>query len=188
MRSVIGVALIALTPLASALLVSPPAKVLVCGGGAIQALTARIAAIKGYDTTLCCTSNSLVESKKLCFDDKFHPEGSLPLKLLCVSGPDAAEESEIDECVSAAEGLIIAFDSDRQYIPDKALSVLASGDKLKHISVMSRYLNGAGMGFFATAAKAAANQEVWAADAASVAACKEQEALVQSTCKAKGAT
>lgn len=182
------VALLSCLPLASALaMVSPPQNVLVAGAGAIQALTARLAALSGYEVTIAVPESAIATAKSLCFDDKFHQEGSIPLKIMCISG-DAADSDAIDKVVAETDALIVAFDNDSLYMPEPALNVLSGGSNLKHISVMSRYLNGAGMGFFATAAKTAANQEIWCGDATRIASCKTQEEQIKKKAAEKGAS
>jgi hypothetical protein len=85
--------------------------------------------------------------------------------------------------------LIVAFDSEKQAMPDSALSVfLPTGSKLKRVALMSRYLNGAGMVFFPKAAKFAANAEIWAGDPDLVAQYKAQEASVRARAKEVGAS
>ena len=61
------------------------------------------------------------------------------------------------------DGLIVAFDGE-QGLPEGPMNVFMpdAGSKLKHVSLMSRYLNGKGMGFTVNAAKIAANAEIWA--------------------------
>ena len=63
-------------------------------------------------------------------------------------------------------------------INEPALNVfMAEGGSLDRVAVMSRYLNGAGMGFFANAAKIAANAEIWAGGKA-VEAYKNMEGFI----------
>ena len=49
-------------------------------------------------------------------------------------------------------------------LSDAALDIFMppTGTNFKHVSLMSRHLNGEGMGFFAKAAKVGANAEIWA--------------------------
>ena len=54
--------------------VSPPAKVLTCGGGPIQSLVTRLAALDGYAVTYASTPEGIEGAKKLVYDAK-HPEG-----------------------------------------------------------------------------------------------------------------
>jgi hypothetical protein len=166
--------------------VLPGAPVLVVGNGAVQLLAARLAAIRGYQTTLACVPQFIEQAKDFLWDDKY-PQGSLPIKLLPIAGGDA--EKGIETAAAACEGLIVAFDSEKQAMPDSALSVfLPKGSKLKRVALMSRYLNGAGMGFFPKAAKFAANAEIWAGDPDLVAQYKAQEASVRARAKEVGAS
>ena len=111
------------------------------------------------------------------FDDA-HPEGSLPLKCLSITGESASSE-DIEACVAGMEGLIIAFDNEGAFMPPSALKIFTDGSNLKHISLMSRTLNGGGMGFFPNAAKMAANAEIWAGTDALVAQFKKQDAEIR---------
>jgi hypothetical protein len=76
--------------------------------------------------------------------------GSLPLTFLPVAGDDADADA-IEAAINKAQGLIIAFDGP-QTIPERALNVFMPEQKeepLQRVAMMSRYLNGKGMGFFA---------------------------------------
>ena len=181
------VAIAMLVANASAMAVVPAGgKVVVVGGGAVQCLTARLAALRGFSTTIALPDQEMNTGKALIFDDK-HPEGSLPITLMAISGADA-DSDLIETCVQEAEGLIICFDNEQAFMPGTAMDVFTKGSNLKQISVMSRYLNGAGMGFFANAAKLAANMEVWAAPDPLVKGFKDQEAMVQKRAKELGAS
>jgi len=168
--------------------VSPGAKVLVVGNGAIQFLAARIAALRGFDVTVACVPQAMETGKSLIYDDT-HPENSLPIKLLPIAG-DEAVAADVDAAVEQNEGLIIAFDGE-QTIPDQALSVFmppAGGKKLKHVALMSRYLNGKGMGFVPAAAKVAANNEIWAGSNEAVAEYRKMEESVVARASKIGVT
>lgn len=165
---------------------APGAKVAVVGGGPIQCLAARLSALGGFDTTIALPEQELATAKRLMFDDT-HPEGSMPLTLMPISGPNA-DSPTIEACVESIEGLIICFDNEQAFMPEAALKIFTSGDKLKHVSLMSRYLNGDGMGFFANAAKVAANSEIWAATDALVKQFKQQDAQINGRAKEIGAS
>jgi len=91
----------------------------------------------------------------------------------------------------SAEGLVIAFDGE-EVMSDAALDIFlqpaGSGQSLKHVSLLSRHLNGAGMGFFANAAKVGANSEIWAAPAPVVEGYRKFEQTVRVRADAIGAT
>lgn len=165
---------------------SPGSNVVVVGGGPIQALTGRISALRGFKTTLAVPGEQIAMFRSLVYD-KAHPEGSYPLTLLPISGEEA-NDAAIDECVASINGLVVAFDDERNFMPEAALRVFSGGDNLQHVSLMSRSLNGEGMGFFANAAKTAANREIWAASAPLVDQLKKQEATFREMTKAKDAT
>jgi len=159
--------------------------VMVAGNGPVMLLAAKLAAIKGYSTTCALSPKELEQAARLVFTD-VHPEGSLPISFVPIAGPDA-EAAVIEAFVAKAKGLILAFDGEMT-IPESALKVfMPDGDTgLERLSVMSRYLNGAGMGFFASAAKIAANSEIWAAGPKQVDAYREMERLITSRAEAKG--
>jgi len=169
----------------------PPSgsSVLVVGSGAIHVLAARISALRGYETTLALAPREMDTAKELLYDAKY-PEGSLPITTLPIVGEQAIA-SDIEKAVANAEGLIIAFDSDRQFLPESALNIFLppnGGTKIAHVSLMSRYLNGEGMGFFANAAKAASNAEIWAGSKDSVAEYRMMEAMVRTRVSELGAS
>ena len=167
-------------------LLAPGAKVAVVGGGAVQILSARLAALRGFETTIALPETEMATAKRLMFDDA-HPEGSLPLKCLSITGESASSE-DIEACVAGMEGLIIAFDNEGAFMPPSALKIFTDGSNLKHISLMSRTLNGGGMGFFPNAAKMAANAEIWAGTDALVAQFKKQDAEIRARASEIGAS
>ena len=130
--------------------------VIVLGGGPVMLLAAKLAALRGFSTTIAATPDDLGRVDEFLYDSKTTKD-SLQVATLPISGPDA-DGPKIDACAEAASGLIVAFDAET-VINEGALKVfMREGAKLKRAVVMSRYLNGAGMGFFATAAKKAANR------------------------------
>jgi len=179
-------ALLATFPVVFTSVVAPGAGVIVVGSGPIQCLTARLAAIKGYKTTLAAVPNDAADPRQLVFDATY-PEGSLPLDILPVAG-DAADGAKIEACIADAEGLIVCFDGE-QTMPEAALNVFApleAQNPLKHVSIMSRYLNGAGMGFTVSAAKAAANPEIWNGNSRTVEALRAMESQMTARARAIG--
>jgi len=165
---------------------TPGANVVVVGGGAIQSLAARLAALRGFSTTVALPEQDMGTARALIFDDA-NPEGTLPVKLMAISGPEA-DSPTIEACVENAEGLIICFDNEQAFMPESAMKIFTAGGNLKHIALMSRYLNGEGMGFFPNAAKVAANSEIWAGTDAFVKQFKTQDAMIQTRAKELGAS
>lgn len=149
-------------------------------------LAAKLAALRGLKTTCCVAPAEVATSASLIYDD-LHPEGSLPLTILPVAG-ELADPAAIEAAAALADGLIVAFDGERT-INEGALNVFMplEGGNLKRVSLMSRSLNGEGMGFFPTAAKTAANFDIWAAGGRAVGEYRECESLIQSRAKAVGA-
>ena len=180
--------LFALSTAAAAVVVPSGGRVVVVGNGGIQVLAARLAAIRGYETTLACIPQFIPQTKLYAYCDTY-PEGSIPLTILPIAG-EQKEMNDIEDAAAAAEALILAFDSDKQTLPDSALNVFLppSGSKIKRVAMMSRYLNGKGMGPIAKAAKFAANGEIWAADGPLVAQYKAMEASVKARAKEVGAS
>jgi len=151
-------------------------EVLVCGAGPVMLLAAKLAAIKGYKTTCALPPRELEPASSLVYTP-LHPMGSLPLKFIPIGGPDA-DSATFDACVAKARGVIIALDGEAT-LPESAVNIfLPAEQNLERVAVMSRYLNGAGMGFFATAAKFAANADVWAANDAAVGEYKKMEGAI----------
>mmetsp|Transcript_25494 Transcript_25494/g.64806 ORF Transcript_25494/g.64806 Transcript_25494/m.64806 type:complete len:309 (+) Transcript_25494:39-965(+) len=178
--------LVAFVAAATALSVQPGANVLVVGNGGVQILAARLAALRGYETTLALAPQFMTQTEDFIYDDN-HPKGSLPLKLMAIAG-DAADAEKIDQACAAADALIVAFDNEKQFLPEPALNVfMPEGSNVKRVCMMSRYLNGRGMGFTVKAAKLAANAEIWSAEDDLVSQFKSMEAAVTKRAKEIGA-
>ena len=124
----------------------PGAKVLVMGKGPVMLLAAKLAAVQGFQTS-CLLGTEPDMAERLIGD------ASLPLTLLPVQG-GAADPAAVEAAVNSAEGLIIAFDGE-EVLSDAALNIFMpkDGTNFKHVALLSRHLNGAGMGFFPKAAK-----------------------------------
>ena len=102
----------------------------------------------------------------------------------------AVQLLKIDAKINEAQGLLLAIDSEAS-VPDSVIRVFVNPEaapNLAHVGVMSRYLNGKGMGFIASTAKAAGNVDVWDGNGKAVAAYKQMEATVKERCAACGAT
>jgi len=168
--------------------VAPPAKVLVVGAGPVCVCAAKLAALRGYQTTClafpedCNRAASLIYSEKLgCV------EGSLPLTFIPIAGPDA-EEAQIEATAAEADGLILAIDGENTFGVPVLDTLIRPGGKLQRVALMSRSLNGNGMGLFANAAKFAANKEVWDGNVPAVKKYREMELNVISLAEAAGAS
>lgn len=166
----------------AAMALSSGDKVAVIGSGPVSYLAAQLAVLRGFETTLFGDSRDLETAKQLVL----LPD-SKSLAYVAIAGPDASSAT-IEAAIAEAHGLVIAFDQETA-INEKALAVFTpeSGGQLKNIAVMSRFCNGAGMGFFANAAKAAANKDVWAAPKAAVAGYQEMERGVRARAAKVGA-
>ena len=158
-------------------------EVLVVGRGAVMLLAAKMAASKGFKTTV------LIGDDKKTAETLVGDEAQeLPLSMLPVAGDDV-DETAIEAAVNGASGVIIAFDGE-EVAPQAALNVFmpTSGGQLKHVSVLSKNLNGDGMGFFAKAAKTAANAEIWAGEEKKVEAYRDMETRVLARAAEVGAS
>jgi len=167
--------------------VSPPGKVLVVGAGPVCLCAAKLAALRGYQTTClafpedCNRAASLIYSEKLgCLD------GSLPLTFMPIAGPDV-EEAQIEAIAAEADGLILAIDGENTFGVPVLDTLIRPDGKLQRVSLMSRSLNGNGMGLFANAAKFAANKEVWDGNVPAVKKYREMELNVITLAEAAGA-
>jgi len=166
-------------------IVSPGGKVVVVGAGPIAFCAAKLAAIKGFDTTALMYPQEIAQAPGLIYDDRTK-EGSISLKFLPIAGPDTSEEF-VQAIAAEAEGVILCVDAEKTFGGPVLESLLLPDSALKRVSMMSRFLNGDGMGPFASAAKFAANAEIWAGDAKAVAKYREMEEEVASRARAAGA-
>lgn len=167
-------------------IVSPGGNVLVVGTGPVCFCAAKLAALRGFSTTALMYPQEIEMAPGLIYD-KTTAEGSIPLSFVPIAGPDVSE-ADIEAVASKAEGIILAIDGEKTFGGPLLETFIKPEGALKRVSVMSRYLNGEGMGFFAKSAKLAANKDVWAGDAKAVGMYKDMEAGVQSQAAAAGAT
>jgi hypothetical protein len=163
------------------------ANVVVYGDGPMQCLAARLAAIRGFKTTLLVKGEDLDEAEDLCHDESY-AIGSIPLTFVPISG-EGADEGVLNGTVKAAEGIIVTFDNSADIMTQKGLNILMPPNSdVKHISIMSRNLNGEGMGFWSNAAKASSNPDVWTAPDEMVKQYREMESFVKERAKECGAS
>ncbi|KAJ1463211.1 hypothetical protein M885DRAFT_475295 [Pelagophyceae sp. CCMP2097] len=151
--------------------------VLVVGNGPVFLLAAKWAATAGYSTTIIGGTRT-----DLYNDLLWSPKTpALPnLRVLDVSDEGVAS---FNSAVAEADGVIIAFDQE-QVLSDSLLEVVMPTDssKSRRVVVLSRNLNGAGLGPLASASKLAANAQVWAGGKY-IEMYKEFEAKVQARAK-----
>lgn len=164
--------------------ISPGSKICIVGAGPTCVCAAKLAAIRGYDTTALMFPAECSTAPGLVYDVKTIT-GSIPLKFMPIAGPDA-DEAAIEALAAEVEGVILAIDDEKTFGEPVIETFIKPGTALKRVSVMSRYLNGEGMGFFAKSAKMAANTEVWAGGADAVAKYKEMEKVVREKSKEAG--
>ena len=153
---------------------APGANVLVLGRGPVMLLAAKLAALRGYSTTVAVAQDygDAVDAPTLVYGtEKDADDSLLPLTLLPASPSTKGFDPTVARAaIAAADGVIVAFDDDST-LDESILNTWIPMDKsqAKHICFMSRYLNGAGMGPFAVAARKTANLDVWTASPRQVA-------------------
>ena len=156
---------------------APGANVLVLGRGPVMLLAAKLAALRGYSTTCAVAQDygDAVDAPTLVYG-KDADDSVLPLTLLPASPSTQGFDPTVARAaIAAADGVIVAFDDDST-LDESILNTWIPKDRsqAKHICFMSRYLNGAGMGPFAIAAKKTANLDVWTASGPKVAGARAQ--------------
>lgn len=128
----------------------------IVGRGFVSVLSAKLAAMEGYNAWLLIPPGQQEIVKLLLNDPAEDPVKNLSLL-------EATETDKIDSMLGKTDALIIAVDDD-SVMDDNVLAYLLNPNistKLKRIVGMSRNLNGKDMGFFVKASKISANREVW---------------------------
>ena len=170
---------------AAASVLSPGANVLVVGSGPICTCAVKLAAMRGYSTTALMFPTECESGPELIYDAKMEKD-SLPITFMPIAGPDASEE-QIEAVAAKAEGLILAIDDQKCFGAPVIETFFRPGGALKRVALMSRYLNGKDMGFFAKSAKYAANRDIWDAEPKVVASYRDMEKVVVDKATAVGA-
>ena len=138
---------------------SPGDSVVVTGAGAVCAVAAKLAALRGFEVKCLASEDDLSFARATIFDPA-NPEGSLPIEFLPLSGADK-DPAALEAAVAEAPGLIVAVDKDWTFTEGQLETFMPEGTKLRHACLMSRNLNGEGMGVWTSAAKRGANGDVW---------------------------
>lgn len=156
----------------------------IVGRGFISVLVAKLAALAGYNTWMLYPPNELETIHSLI---QINEDDPLPpnLEFLSILDGDVVQERMRD-----TEALVFAVDGpDNGVIDLDVIKFLLNEDtasSLKRVVMMSRNLNGKGMGFLVKAAKTTANNEVWAGGDDQVRIYKEYEnqvkTIVQKSC------
>jgi len=157
----------------------------IVGRGFVAMLAAKVAARRGHKVWKVCFNGSEEEAEKLISDDD--GDGSLPDNLQLIR---AADGDLVDEQMGATDALIIATDGPGDVFTDSLVEYFldpekVSSGRLERVVAMSRNLNGKGMGFLASAARKAANQDIW--DGAESEAYRVFEKAVREKAQACGA-
>jgi hypothetical protein len=153
--------------------------VLVCGSGSQPLLTAKLAHFAGVNKIDCLISSvNEQESYECMFGEDYSPtkdSSGYLTNIPKVSAPNfgadsckgnlrllLADKDDISPVLSAVDAVIFCSDALGPPVPPEVASgLLESASNLKAVSVLSRTMNEEGYGFFATAARAAANKEIW---------------------------
>lgn len=147
--------------------VLPGSKCLVLGAGNVHLLTAKQAAIAGYDTYIFSAQDPEESLKLLYGDNVACPQGSIPLTIM-----DVRNTEDCEAVLASIEAVIIASDSDVP-VREKTVDTAVPEDEewttnVKKIVFMSRN-GGSGrpgsgqeLGFLSQSAKGFSNPEVWA--------------------------
>jgi len=124
----------------------------IVGRGYISVVTAKLAALAGYNTWMLCPPGQEETIASLIGDD------SLNLEFI-----DATDADRLSTRLSNTDAFIVAVDDDSTMDEGVLNYVLnrETSPNVKRVVAMSRNLNGKDMGFFVKASKISANKEVW---------------------------
>ncbi len=127
----------------------------IIGRGFISVATAKIAALRGYDTFMFCPPGQEETIKELIND-----EGDIPPNLTLIASTDT---DLLGAKMETADAFIIAVDDDSVMDTSVINFVLdpENAKNVKRVVAMSRNLNGKGMNFAVKASKISANSQVW---------------------------
>lgn len=159
------------TCLQMAVVVPPSSAVGIVGRGFISVLTAKIAAVKGYNTWLLIPPGQRDTILGLVSEDY---EGIINLELI-----EATDSDAIDGKVESSDAIIFAVDDDGT-MDEMVINYILNPKKaqqVKRVVAMSRNLNGKDMGFFVKASKISANSEVW--DGSKIKEYQEFESIIK---------
>ena len=124
----------------------------IVGRGFVSILTAKLAALAGYQTWVLLPTGQ-TDTVLSLIDQK--PEN---LDLI-----ESADTDAIESRIESTDALIIAVDDDST-MDEAVINYFLnpeSATRMKRVVAMSRNLNGEGMGFLVKASKLSANREVW---------------------------
>ena len=148
----------------------------IIGRGFVSVVTAKIAAIQGYETFMLCPPGQEETIKELIDDD-----GDIPPNLTLVKSTDS---DQLNNKIENADAIVIAVDDDSVMDNDVVNYVLDPeiAKNLKRVVAMSRNLNGKGINFAVKASKISANGQVW--DMGTAESYKSFEKAIQDGAKA----
>lgn len=157
----------------------------IVGRGYISVLTAKLAARAGYQTWMLYPPTEL-DTIKSCMEEDYT---DLPsnLEFLAITDGDVVLDKLKD-----TDALILAVDEPENGVLDPAVIEFIineeTAQKLKRVAIMSRNLNGEGMGFLASVSKKTANNQVWAGEGPQVQVYKNFEKQVKEAVQKSGNT
>lgn len=135
----------------------------IVGKGYISYLTAKLASKAGYKTWMLYPPSELDTIKKLM--QTANEELPENLEFLSIEDGELVQDK-----IKNTNALIFAADDPDNGVVDSSIiqfminEATMSTKSLKRVCILSRNLNGSGLGFFSKAAKATANSEVWSGD------------------------
>jgi hypothetical protein len=136
-------------------IVTPPSTVGIVGRGFISVLTAKLAALKGYNTWMLMPPGQKETILELLTDDA---QGIPNLELI-----EATDADKFNGSIESTNAIFIAVDDDST-MDEMVINYVLNPDTAKNVKrvvAMSRNLNGRDMGFLVKASKISANSEVW---------------------------
>jgi hypothetical protein len=142
---------------------SPGDSVLVLGSGPVMAITAKQCVAAGYKTTIIGGVDAPKYREMMFSADSPAPPQS---DLAILESVEGEQFSVYNTIATSCDGVIVA--NDRELVPSDSMldtMIPPANINLKRVVVMSRNLNGKGLGPFAMASKISANAEVWAGGA-----------------------
>ena len=158
------------------LTVQPGSTVGVIGKGFISILTAKIAAINGYNSWLAIPEGDEEKVKSLIYETPGYDD-ELPITF--VSSTDA---NQLSSLLSSSDAMILASDDSNAPLSEGVINFVTQAEtssNLKRIVNMSRNLNNKDYGFFVKASKVSSNAEVWACEAPVVQEFQKVDSLVK---------
>jgi len=155
----------------------------VVGRGFVFVLASKLAAMAGYNTWMLYPPKELEVIQSVMKIDDDEP---LPANLDFVG---IGDEQAVGGRLKGTDALILAVDSPDDVLSTELINFLINKEtvgSLKRVVILSRNLNGKGMGFFVKAAKFSANSQIWGGDSEKIKMYQDYENSVKSALKKAG--